>query len=158
MKARVVPLPKKYDTDTANHTRPITVLPTLYRLWSAVMAHQLVQSLTAVLPQGMIGFVKGRSGHTGMYQLAWQIEQAHYPGSPLSGLTLDLTKAFNQFPRVPVMILQSMGIPEPILQNWIFSLNQMEKKLRSQRMDFRLPKIHRDCGRGRSKYRRNDME
>ena len=128
MKARVVPLPKKEDTETANHTRPITVLPTLYRLWSAVMAHQIMQSITAVLPTGMIGFVKGKSGHTGMYQRAWQIEQAHYAGSPLSGLTLDLTKAFNQFPRVPVMmILQSMGIPAPILEKWIFSLNQMEK-------------------------------
>ena len=128
MKARVVPLPKKEDTETANHTRPITVLPTLYRLWSAVMAHQIMQSITAVLPTGMIGFVKGKSGHTGMYQLAWQIEQAHYAGSPLSGLTLDLTKAFNQFPRVPVMmILQSMGIPASILEKWIFSLNQIKK-------------------------------
>lgn len=128
MKARVVPLPKKDETDSANHTRPITVLPTLYRLWSAVVAQQIMQCMTRVLPQGMIGFIKGKSGHKGMYDLAWQIEQAHYSEQTLSGLTLDLTKAFNQFPRIPVMlILQSMGIPLHLLQQWIFSLNQMEK-------------------------------
>ena len=128
MKARVVPLPKKDETEAAQHTRPITVLPTLYRLWSAVVAHQIMQKAAQVLPTGMIGFVKGRSGHTGMYQLAWQLEEAHYSGYPLSGLTLDLTKAFNQFPRIPVlMILQAMGIPIHLLQQWIFSPNQMEK-------------------------------
>ena len=128
MKARVVPLPKKEETESAAHTRPITVLPTLYRLWSAVVSQQIMEKAASVLPPGMIGFVKGRSGHTGMYQLAWQLEQAHFLGHPLSGLTLDLTKAFNQFPRIPVlMILQSMGIPIHILQKWIFSLNQMEK-------------------------------
>ena len=128
MLARVVPLPKKEETDTANNTRPITVLPTLYRLWSAVAAHQIMKQATGVLPDGMIGFVKGKSGFQGMYSLAWQIELAHHSHEPLSGLTLDLTKAFNQFPRIPVMmILKKMGIPPNILHQWLASLNQMQK-------------------------------
>ena len=115
MRARIVPLPKKQQVDTADQTRPITVMPALYRVWSAVVAHQIIKDAHTILPEGIVGFVKGRSGLHAMHKLAWHIEKTRFRQQHASGLTLDLTKAFNQFPRVPVMmILQAMGYPQNI--------------------------------------------
>ena len=128
MRARVVPIPKKQHVETPDQTRPITVMPTLYRLWSAVVAHQIMKDAHHILPEAIIGFVKGRSGLKAMHKLAWHIEQTKFHNRHASGLTLDLTKAFNQFPRVPViMILQRMGVPQKFLDHWLNSLTAMEK-------------------------------
>ena len=128
MRARVVPLPKKSTVETPDQTRPITVMPTIYRLWSAVVAHQIMRQAHTILPPGIVGFVKGRSGLQAMHQLAWHIENTRYHNNHASGLTLDLTKAFNQFPRVPVtMILEHMGVPRQYLAAWTNSLASMEK-------------------------------
>lgn len=128
MRARIVPLPKKQQVDTADQTRPITVMPTLYRVWSAVVAHQIMKDAHTILPEGIVGFVKGRSGLHAMHKLAWHIEKTRFRQQHASGLTLDLTKAFNQFPRVPVMmILQAMGVPTKYLEHWLHSLTAMEK-------------------------------
>ena len=80
-------------------------MPTLYRLWSAVVAHQIMKDAHNILPEAIIGFVKGRSGLKAMHKLAWHIEQTKFHNRHASGLTLDLTKAFNQFPRVPVIVI-----------------------------------------------------
>ena len=128
MKARIVALPKKQQVIEATHTRPITVLPSLYRLWTAAIAHIALEKSSNVLPTSIIGFVKKRSSLKSMYHLAFLLEQAHTTGSNLAGLTLDLSKCFNRFPRVPIcLILQQMGIPQPILQSWLHSLNHTTK-------------------------------
>ena len=128
MRARIIPLPKKATVDTPDQTRPITVMPTIYRLWSAVVAHQIMSQAHHVLPEGIVGFVKGRSGLKAMHKLSWHIENTRYHNNHASGLTLDLTKAFNQFPRVPVtMILEHMGVPTKYLAEWTHSLASMEK-------------------------------
>ena len=128
MRARIVPLPKKTYVDTPDQTRPISVMPTLYRVWSAVVAHQIMQEAHHILPEGIVGFVKGRSGLQSMHKLAWHIEKTRFLQQHASGLTLDLTKAFNQFPRVPVtMILSHMGAPKKYLTSWLNSLTAMEK-------------------------------
>ena len=66
MRARIVPLPKKQHVETPDQTRPITVMPTLYRVWSAVVAHQTMKEAHNILPEGIVGFVKGRSGLHGI--------------------------------------------------------------------------------------------
>ena len=63
-----------------------------------------------------------------MYDLCWKIEAAHHQKLTLAGLTLDLTKAFNQFPRVPVkMLLIRMGLPDHIALSWLNSLNNLHR-------------------------------
>ena len=63
-----------------------------------------------------------------MYDLSSDIEVAHQQGTSLGGLTLDLTKAFNQFPRKFVeIILRKMGVPQTILHQWMCSLPNIRR-------------------------------
>ena len=128
MTARVVSLPKQESVEEARHTRPITILPTLYRVWSAVVTKVMLAQADEKLDEALIGFVQNRSGHRGMYDLSWKIEWSHHQKQRLAGLTLDLTKAFNQFPRIPVkMILLQLGLPENLAVCWLNSLNNLQR-------------------------------
>ena len=128
MTARVVSLPKQDNVEEARHTRPITILPTLYRVWSAVVTKVMLAQADEKLDEALIGFVQNRSGHRGMYDLSWKLEWSHHQRQRLAGLTLDLTKAFNQFPRIPVkMILLQLGLPENLAGCWLNSLNNLQR-------------------------------
>ena len=128
MTARVVSLPKIDDPTQASQTRPITILPSLFRLWTATFSRLALRTATDTMPSEITGFIKGRGGTDSMYSLARDIEEAHRSKSGLSGLTLDLTKAFNQFPRLKTSILmKAMGIPPIIVDNWFASLRNIKR-------------------------------
>ena len=126
MRARVVALPKQDNIESASQTRPITILPTLFRLWTAHFSRMTLEKAHKTLPTELTGFVKGRGGSESMYSLAWDIEQAHAKKQNLAGITLDLTKAFNQFPREKTAILMKrMGVPINLVDQWFHSLNNI---------------------------------
>lgn len=128
MTARVVSLPKVDDPVQASQTRPITILPSIFRLWTATFSRMALKSASRTMPPEITGFIKERGGIDSMYSLARDIEDAHRSKSNLSGLTLDLTKAFNQFPRSKTSILmKAMGIPHSIVDHWISSLQNIKR-------------------------------
>lgn len=128
MTARVVSLPKIDDPIQASQTRPITILPSLFRLWTATFSRLVLRAADHTMPPEITGFIKGRGGTDSMYSLARDIEEAHRSKSGLSGLTLDLTKAFNQFPRSKTSVLmKAMGIPPAIVDNWFASLGNIRR-------------------------------
>ena len=128
MTARVVSLPKKDNVEEARYTRPITILPTLYRVWSAVITKVMMQNAETKLDEALVGFVQRRSGLRSMYDLCWKIEKAHHDKICLAGLTLDLTKAFNQFPRQPIKLwMEKLGLPSNIAECWLNSLNNLRR-------------------------------
>eukprot|EP00435_Cladocopium_sp_Y103_P039416 s683_g10.t1 len=50
-------------------------------------------------------------------------------GLPLTGCMLDLIKAFNHLPRLPLMKVGAMmGLPIPILRSWATALHAMERR------------------------------
>ena len=78
------------------------------------------------LPEEITGLVKRRGGVDSMYDLAWLIEKSHHDQIPLGGLILDLTKAFNQFPRhYTKAVLEQMGVPQNFLNQWMYSLGNV---------------------------------
>lgn len=126
MTARVVALPKQSLIDNASQTRPITILPTLFRLWTANFSRLTLANAHNTLPAELTGFVKGRGGSESMYSLAWDIEQAHATKINLAGITLDLSKAFNQFPRKKTAaLMKHMGAPAKFVDQWFHSLNNI---------------------------------
>ena len=128
MTARVVSLPKTDDPTTASQTRPITILPTIFRLWTATFSRMVLSAASSTMPIEITGFIKGRGGIDSMYSLAREIEEAHRSKTGLSGLTLDLTKAFNQFPRAKTsMLMKAMGIPTSIVDQWFSSLRNINR-------------------------------
>ena len=128
MKARVVSIPKKEEISEPSDTRPITILPSIYRLWTSVFSQVAMKEAQKILPQELTGLIKGRGGPDSMYDLSLAIEKSHGTGQALSGLTLDLTKAFNQFPRAKVAsILKYLGLPANIVKSWMSSLGNMNR-------------------------------
>ena len=54
------PLSKSDGLPTAGQSRPITVLPQLYRLWAAVICQQVAQTLAFWMPCDITGFLPSR--------------------------------------------------------------------------------------------------
>ena len=61
-------------------SRPIVVLPQLYRLWAAVCSSQVVRSLLLVLPQQITGLLPNQGAVTAAYQSQYRLEQALFFG------------------------------------------------------------------------------
>ena len=80
------------------------------------------------MPIEITGFIKGRGGIDSMYALARDIEEAHKKHGGLSGLTLDLTKAFNQFPRTKTScLMKALGMPPQLVDQWFASLRNIRR-------------------------------
>lgn len=106
-----------------NHVRPITILSCLYRLASKVLADQISCRLSTVIPQPVSGGLPGRGVKDLAFLQKLTIEEALQNACNLCGFSLDLVKAFNTFPRLPLgIILRRMGVPAWICDFWIKSL------------------------------------
>ena len=111
--------------------RPIHLLPMLYRVWASARCRQIIQVLSRVAPPCVQGFLKGRSCRKLWLKLAWHLEHRIVHNLPLSGLVLDVVKAFNSLPRRPFLnTMQRVGIPDGILRAWESSLNNMQRCFR----------------------------
>ena len=66
-------------------------------------------------------------------KLAWHLEDCIVNYRTLSGLVLDVVKAFNALPRAPFFqILKDMSIPEGLLRAWEASLTGLQRCFRIQ--------------------------
>ena len=62
-----------------------------------------------------------------------QIENAYRQGTELCGVAVDLVKAYNMLPRLPVAAFAKMcGIPDSILHPWISMLTQLRRHFKVQ--------------------------
>ena len=111
-----------------HQTRPIVVLPQLYRLWAAVMCAQLVKDLAHVIPSDINGLLPNRGAVTAAYQAQFRTECARFFQTPLSGLVLDLRKCFNCISwAFAYHALCALGIPHQVLLPWILSQRDLTK-------------------------------
>ena len=79
--------------------RPITVLPTLYRLWSKVMATKTFKAMLPFLPENLYGSVPGKSTMDAAWELQSLLEESMEDQDQVVGVSLDLSKAYNTLPR-----------------------------------------------------------
>ena len=130
MHARTVPLAKKHGANDVSQSRPITVLPLLYRCWGKCICSQILQTWAALFPESVSGFLPGRSPQRSLYSLQLQLELNHLGIEQTSygGLTLDLVKCFNTLPRRPCLLLMlRLGIPPKLAEFWYRSINNMSR-------------------------------
>ena len=60
-----------------------------------------------------------------------EIELAQHSNQSLSGVVIDLVKAFNLLPRLPIITLMDhFGIPKPILRAWSLALVAMQRRFK----------------------------
>ena len=111
--------------------RPITVLPTLYRLWGKAMTQKIFSAILPYLPKQLFGSVPGRSAEDAAWELQSQLEEALASNSQLAGVSLDLSKAYNTLPRQFVQRLAiRCGWPPDMVELYLDALNKLRRFFR----------------------------
>ena len=130
-KAITLPLKKRDDVQDASGTRPITLLPVIYRLWTRMTTMQILSQWSQQLPKELVGFLPGRSPANHITQVQFLFEQYHtqHQRPPAwQGITLDLVKAFNLMPRAPLAAAMThAGIPDSLTKFWNSTQNQTQR-------------------------------
>ena len=113
--ATVSLLSKVLQPMTPSDARPITILPTLYRVWAKCISVKAMRHLLPHLPDGLCGSVPGRCALDLAWELQAAVEEALATNQPLAGCSIDLTKAYNLISR-PVLfaIMERLGFPQQI--------------------------------------------
>ena len=125
---KVVSLAKVPTPGSPSDFRPITVFGLLYRCWSSFHAKKALSVLEPHLPDTLYGSRQGRHATQLWSKLLWAIEWSYQQNIALSGLVLDLQKAFNMLPRLAVFeIAAHVGLPPFVLVAWAGALSQMKR-------------------------------
>ena len=122
------PLSKCDGLPTAGQSRPITVLPQLYRLWAAVIYQQVAPILAQWMPTDITGFLPCRGAASHAYAAQWDLEHARKHHLIRSGVTLDLIKCFNCVRwSFAFHALIAIGFPRHLARVWILSLSHLKR-------------------------------
>ena len=128
MLAKTIPLPKVVEGPNASESRPITILPTIYRLWAKVTCTKILRFLGSILPSEITGFLPGRGALNSTYIMQSMFEFAGIQNSSFSGITLDLRKCFNLMNRQHVAeLFRIFKIPEAFIKKWLNSLKVLTR-------------------------------
>ena len=139
MRAKVVLLSKVSDPQNIKDGRPITVLGSLVRLVTSHFARQIMHHWSYFMPCGLSGGLPGRGVNDIVWSQQFELERAKLESSPMSGYTLDLSKAFNRLPRrVMRQLMVTFGIPQWCVDFWVKSLSNMTRTLCHNRQYFGL--------------------
>eukprot|EP00438_Fugacium_kawagutii_P005492 Skav227036 [mRNA] locus=scaffold72:165096:168941:+ [translate_table: standard] len=128
MMARTILLPKRNIVDNFNHVRPITILGVLHRLIGKIVFKAVSKTWIRHLPPCISGGLPGRGVKDIALHQKVSIEKRLMLDEPIGGFSLDLQKAFNTFPRKPLIRLFSrLGVPAFLSVFWIQCLSLMQR-------------------------------
>lgn len=94
--SRVTPIPKANDASVVENYRPIAVLPTLGKLFEAILHWTLSSQVRPCLCDGQHGFQPGRSVNTNLLILTDTIARHLDRGVQVDVLYFDFAKAFDR--------------------------------------------------------------
>ena len=127
----VIALEKTPGASKVAQFRPITIFSLTYRVWSSIRSKQLLQHLRQIAPGTCMGNLPQRSASHVWMGVQKSIELAQHHMGSISGAVVDLVKAFNLLPRLPVLeIITHLGAPIPIVRAWTSAITQMERRFR----------------------------
>eukprot|EP00435_Cladocopium_sp_Y103_P070529 s234_g35.t1 len=126
---RVTSLAKTETPETALDFRPITVFGLLFRCWGTHNARKAIRAIDPALPIGLYGSRPQRFAGQVWSHLLWGIESAYASDLPLSGIILDIQKAFNYLARPVVLEACALvGVPFRVLTAWAGALSAMPRR------------------------------
>ena len=129
LEGKVVSLAKVPTPGTPADFRPITVFSLLYRVWSSFHSRHALAQLDDILPETLYGSRPGRYAAQVWSKMLWSIEHSFQESIDLSGLVVDLQKAFNMLPRLAVFeIAGHLGLPSSMLLAWAGALSHMQRR------------------------------
>ncbi|CAE7873848.1 ML5 [Symbiodinium sp. KB8] len=112
-------LNKHNGREDANGFRPICLYSVIYRTWSGIRARQVLAALRRVIPDGLLGFIPGKEAMELWYSVQLEIELCCQTGGTLLGLSTDISKCFNNLPRLPLLAMAAhVGLPWRLLGPW----------------------------------------
>ena len=127
----VIALEKVPGATDVKQFRPITIFSICYRTWASIRAKQILQHLAPLAPERCAGNLPGKSAGHVWHGILLEIEMAQMNSTPLSGAVLDLEKAFNTLPRLPVFaIMAKLHVPSPVLRAWAAALAGMSRRFK----------------------------
>ena len=94
-RADVTPVHKKGDTSLMNNYRPISVLPTLSKLFEKLLYQQINSYINKYLNSGLCGFREGFSAQHCLITMTEKIKNVLDKGGIGGALLTDLSKAFD---------------------------------------------------------------
>ena len=110
--------------------RPITVLGCLIRIHSKFAAFFTMSVWASKLPASVCGGVPGRDIKVFTWLQQFDVELSLIEGTDMGGFLLDLARAFNTIPCVPLAaLMKKMGISARDVDFWIDSLGGMRRSL-----------------------------
>lgn len=122
-------LAKNEHPDGVADYRPITVFSLVYRVYSSFRSRFWISQLERALDPALFGNRSARSACHMWRLILDKVESAYQDDSPACGLILDLEKAFNTLPRLPVFaIAQVMGLSFDLLTAWAGFLGSMTRR------------------------------
>lgn len=122
-------LQKTEAAEAVHEYRPITVLPSAYRVWSTIRGRQLLRYLENFVTDDMFGSIKGRSAVTMWYSLQMQLEQGMIDDESQVGAILDVVKAFNCLPRMPLLRAAIvLGVHPSLIRAWTGMLTKLSRR------------------------------
>ena len=121
---------QKHDrAQTAADYRPICIFSIVYRCWASLRAREMLQWLSMIAPPNLMGSCPGRDSASLWYQLACLIEEGNCSDSTWAGHIADLSKCFNNLPRIPTMLLaHKYGIPPKLCRTWQAAIGAMPRR------------------------------
>ena len=127
MLARTIPIPKK-EKLSAENSRPITVLSTIYRLWGKVCGKRCLRHLADKMSPAIAGLLPKRGAHDASYNMQAKLELLRSQNEHVTGVTLDLLKCFNLLRRSKVSSLMlACGIPKRLVDKWARSIDGIRR-------------------------------
>ena len=126
MRAKVGVLAKSPDPTSIRESRPITVLATVYRVWSSVFTRQVLHQWRPAFPSTIAGSMPGRACRDLSYLQQHQLELSILSSTPRLGMSLDIVKAFMGWPPLFCM-LQRAGVPRAELEFWFRCLRDLQR-------------------------------
>ena len=129
--ATVAMLSKQDGAFQIEHTRPITVLSMIYRVWSRVIAFKFVHHVKDHLPDSIQGNRPGSSSKWVASYIQHQVEVALQQGTEFSVASLDLTKAYNLLSRPLLRTLaEFFGVPRHFTDTYMKFLENLRRHFR----------------------------
>ena len=111
--------------------RPITIFSLVTRVWSSYRAKQALESLSHALPDSIRGGVPSRQSTGIWFEIAQSLETSYISNQSRCGLVLDIRRAFNAIPRLPLWhALLQMDFPPDILEAWVQFVSGQQRHFR----------------------------
>ena len=105
----------RYTTDA----RPVTIIGCIVRLFTKFSAFFILRTWTSFFPAAISGGLPGRGVRVFSWLQQFAAEVANIKKTPVAGLSLDLVKAFNLLPRIPLgQLMEHLNVPSNLVAVW----------------------------------------